>query len=111
MIHIGETVNSGHIFSYIRSPDNLWYQADDESVRKCDLNMIFADNNSYILCYTKASGKNLVSHETECLQSSTMTAHGPRSSTPICHDRTNLKSSGYEKIVSLNSTLILLMLI
>ena len=111
VIHIGGILNSGHIFSYIRSPDNLWYQADDESVRKRDLNIILADNNSYILCYTKASGKNLVSHETECFQFSTMMAYRPRSSTPICHDRTNPKSSDYEKIVTLYSTLILLMLI
>ena len=32
VIHVGENVNNGHIFSYIRSPDHKWCEAGDELV-------------------------------------------------------------------------------
>lgn len=32
LIHLGDTANNGHIFSYIRSPDDAWYTANDETV-------------------------------------------------------------------------------
>ena len=32
VVHLGETANNGHIFAYIRSPDNLWYRINDERV-------------------------------------------------------------------------------
>ena len=25
VVHLGETVDNGHIFVYVRAPDNLWY--------------------------------------------------------------------------------------
>lgn len=54
-MHLGENANNGHIFTYIRSPDNLWYKANDELVTPVNLNSVLNDNNSYILCYARLS--------------------------------------------------------
>ena len=106
--HLGETVNSGHIFSYIRSPDNTWYEADDELVKKTDLHVVLTDNNSYILCYTKTSEDNIISQEKELFQSFTEPLHKILSSTPIRLDDTICKSSDRQSAVTLNSILIIL---
>ncbi|CAF3597916.1 unnamed protein product [Rotaria sordida] len=55
IVHLGKTANNGHIFAYIRSPDNLWYKINDELVTSTDPKAVFSDNNSYVLWYTKLS--------------------------------------------------------
>lgn len=53
--HRGRTPNSGHIYSYVFSPDNHWYLANDEKLSPVDLNVVLNDENAYVLCYVKSS--------------------------------------------------------
>ncbi|CAF5175986.1 unnamed protein product, partial [Rotaria magnacalcarata] len=86
VVHIGETADSGHIFSYIRSPDNLWYKANDGLVQRIDLNAVLANNNSYILCYTKSSTAGQVLCETEFFKSYEESSRVLLFSTPMRRD-------------------------
>jgi ubiquitin C-terminal hydrolase len=59
LVHLGETTNNGHIFSYVRSPDDLWYKTNDELVTPVNLETVLSDKNSYILCYSKLSEEKI----------------------------------------------------
>ena len=53
VIHLGKKAHEGHVFSCIRSPDNLWYKIDDKSVTRVDLTWILKNSNAYMLFYSK----------------------------------------------------------
>ena len=55
VVHKGETPSSGHVFSYIRSPDGSWYEANDETVTKVQLNVVLGEKDAYVLCYARTS--------------------------------------------------------
>ena len=55
LVHSGEPTENGHIFSYVRCPDKLWYKADDELMTRVRSDAVLNDRNSYILCYSKES--------------------------------------------------------
>jgi hypothetical protein len=46
-------MHSGHYYSYVRSPNNRWYKADDTTMTQCDLNQVLTQHGAYILCYIK----------------------------------------------------------
>jgi len=87
LVHLGETADNGHIFSYVRSPDNLWYKTNDESITAINLNSVLADTNSYILCYAKLSEKNINLPQSADNTSRTQSARFLFSSTPVCSNR------------------------
>ena len=51
LVHVGSSMHSGHYFSYVRSPNNRWYKADDITMTQCDLNQVLTQHGAYILCY------------------------------------------------------------
>jgi ubiquitin carboxyl-terminal hydrolase 36/42 len=53
LVHVGSSMHSGHYFSYVRSPNNRWYKADDTTMTQCDLNQVLTQHGAYILCYLK----------------------------------------------------------
>ncbi|CAF4795442.1 unnamed protein product [Rotaria sp. Silwood1] len=53
LVHVGSSMHSGHYFSYVRSPNNRWYKADDTTMTQCDLNQVLTQHGAYILCYIK----------------------------------------------------------
>ena len=53
LVHVGSSMHSGHYFSYVRSPNNCWYKADDTTMTQCDLNHVLKQHGAYILCYIK----------------------------------------------------------
>lgn len=53
LVHVGSSMHSGHYFSYVRSPNNRWYKADDTTMTPCDLNHVLTQHGAYILCYIK----------------------------------------------------------
>ena len=53
LVHVGSSMHSGHYFSYVRSPNNRWYKADDTTMTLCDLNQVLTQHGAYILCYIK----------------------------------------------------------
>lgn len=53
LVHVGSSMHSGHYFSYVRSPNNRWYKADDTTMTPCDINQVLAHHGAYILCYIK----------------------------------------------------------
>ena len=53
LVHVGASMHSGHYFSYVRSPNNRWYKADDTTMTQCDLNQVLTQHGAYILCYIK----------------------------------------------------------
>ena len=53
LVHVGSSMHSGHYYSYVRSPNNRWYKADDTSMTQCDLNQVLTQHGAYILCYIK----------------------------------------------------------
>lgn len=56
LVHVGSSMHSGHYFSYVRSPNNRWYKADDTTMTLCDLNQVLTQHGAYILCYIKETG-------------------------------------------------------
>ncbi|CAF2149342.1 unnamed protein product [Rotaria magnacalcarata] len=102
VVHIGEAADSGHIFSYIRSPDNLWYKADDTSVQRIDLDTVLACNNSYILCYAKSSTAGQVLRETEFFKSYEESSRVLFSSTPVRRDGITCKIIDHQTSSPLN---------
>jgi ubiquitin carboxyl-terminal hydrolase 36/42 len=61
VVHLGEQADNGHIFSYIRSPDGFWYEANDSSITPVNLERVLSDNGAYVLCYAKASDVTTIS--------------------------------------------------
>ncbi|CAF0879275.1 unnamed protein product [Rotaria sp. Silwood1] len=51
LVHVGSSMHSGHYYSYVRSPNNRWYKADDTTMTQCDLNHVLTQYGAYILCY------------------------------------------------------------
>ena len=51
LVHVGSSMHSGHYYSYVRSPNNRWYKADDTSMTQCDLGQVLTQHGAYILCY------------------------------------------------------------
>jgi ubiquitin carboxyl-terminal hydrolase 36/42 len=63
LVHVGSSMHSGHYYSYVRSPNNRWYKADDSTMTQCDLNQVLTQHGAYILCYIKetepSTGSNI----------------------------------------------------
>ena len=51
LVHVGSSMHSGHYYSYVRSPNDRWYRADDTSMIPCDLKQVLTQHGAYILCY------------------------------------------------------------
>jgi ubiquitin carboxyl-terminal hydrolase 36/42 len=59
LVHVGSSMHSGHYFSYVRSPNNRWYKADDTTMTQCDLTQVLTQHGAYILCYIKETSSSL----------------------------------------------------
>jgi len=46
LVHVGSSMHSGHYYSYVRSPNNRWYKADDTSMTQCDLNQVLTQHGA-----------------------------------------------------------------
>lgn len=40
LVHLGHTSHSGHYYSYVRAPNDTWYKADDQRVRKLNIRIL-----------------------------------------------------------------------
>ncbi|CAF4499515.1 unnamed protein product, partial [Rotaria sp. Silwood2] len=105
VVHIGETVNSGHIHSYIKSPDALWYKADDELITKIDLSKVLADNDSYILFYTKFTNEKIIQWESQCSTPFKKSSNLILSSTPAHLGEQSLETFDDDTTIAKNFTL------
>ncbi|RNA13776.1 Ubiquitin carboxyl-terminal hydrolase [Brachionus plicatilis] len=52
LVHLGYTSHSGHYFSYVRGPNDVWYKADDQRVSAVQARDALAQH-AYILFYSK----------------------------------------------------------
>jgi ubiquitin carboxyl-terminal hydrolase 36/42 len=85
LVHVGSSMHSGHYYSYVRSPNNRWYKADDTSMTACDLSQVLTQHGAYILCYiqeTNMSASTKTSHE----YSTAMTNNGTHVNNGRRHD-------------------------
>jgi ubiquitin C-terminal hydrolase len=99
LIHLGDTAHSGHISTYIRSPDDAWYTANDEKILPTNLKHVLADNNSYLLCYVKLPEEKINFFVTGDINSSSRPSQVLLSSTPIrAHERTNESVNSYSPV-------------
>ncbi|CAF3717580.1 unnamed protein product [Rotaria sordida] len=51
--HIGDDLNSGHYYSYVRSVDNLWFLVDDAHCRNVSSTEVLNHSEALILFYAK----------------------------------------------------------
>jgi hypothetical protein len=60
LVHSGHTCHSGHYYSYVRSPNNIWYLMDDCSVHPVGITSVLRQS-AYILIYTldRAKGQTI----------------------------------------------------
>ncbi|CAF1219630.1 unnamed protein product [Rotaria sordida] len=63
IVHLGEETTSGHIYAYIRSPDALWYKANDKTITPVDINQALTNKDAYMLFYSKVTEDKLVFNE------------------------------------------------
>ena len=83
VVHQGQTPNSGHVFSYIRSPDGLWYEANDEVVTQVPLNVVLTEKDAYVLCYVQRSTQSSFHLDKTSIKSSIKSSSTVITSTPI----------------------------
>jgi hypothetical protein len=57
LVHLGYTSHSGHYYSYVRGPNNVWYKADDQQVNIVQ-SQDALEQNAYILFYNRISNNN-----------------------------------------------------
>ncbi|CAF0993146.1 unnamed protein product [Rotaria sordida] len=62
LVHVGSSMHSGHYYSYVRSPNNRWYKADDTTMTQCDLNHVLTQHGAYILCYINETEPSLTNN-------------------------------------------------
>ncbi|CAF2647245.1 unnamed protein product [Rotaria sp. Silwood2] len=63
VVYLGEEPTSGHIYAYIRSPDALWYKANDKTITPVDIKQVFTNTDAYMLFYSKVTEDKLVFNE------------------------------------------------
>ncbi|CAF4486075.1 unnamed protein product, partial [Rotaria magnacalcarata] len=83
VVHLGENATSGHVFTYVRSPDETWYTANDESMKSTRLDTVLGDKYAYILCYTKVPKSSAILSDTNMIISPARSSLFLNSSTPI----------------------------
>jgi hypothetical protein len=54
LVHLGNTSHSGHYYSYIKGPNNVWYKADDQRISTVQSRDALGQN-AYILFYNRIS--------------------------------------------------------
>lgn len=57
LVHLGHTSHSGHYYSYVRGPSDVWYKADDTQVSTVRVQDAL-DQNAYILFYNRIGQPN-----------------------------------------------------
>lgn len=55
IIHFGQNLNNGHLFAYVRGPNDYWYEANDSSVTLVTLHEVLSSHNVYMLFYTEVT--------------------------------------------------------
>ncbi len=51
--HNGSSPTYGHYISYVRSPKNKWFRADDEDMLEVDRSRVLNDRTAYLLSYMR----------------------------------------------------------
>jgi ubiquitin carboxyl-terminal hydrolase 36/42 len=83
VVHLGKKATSGHVLTYIRSPDGMWYKFNDELMTSVKLDIVLCDKDAYILCYTKVPKHKLTLSDIEMIKSPAHSSSFVTSSTPI----------------------------
>ena len=52
LVHLGFTSHSGHYYSYVRGPSDIWYKADDQQISTSQLQDALSQN-AYLLFYSR----------------------------------------------------------
>jgi ubiquitin carboxyl-terminal hydrolase 36/42 len=52
LVHLGYTSHSGHYYSYVRGPNDVWHKADDTQISTVRVQDAL-DQNAYILFYNR----------------------------------------------------------
>lgn len=55
IIHMGQCTNNGHLFAYVRGPNQCWYKADDSTITLVSLDEVLSSNNAYLLFYAEST--------------------------------------------------------
>ena len=58
LLHTGFSCTSGHYYSYVKGPDQVWYLANDKSITKSSIHKVLNDRWAYILFYKKILHQN-----------------------------------------------------
>ncbi|CAF3701085.1 unnamed protein product [Adineta steineri] len=51
IVHLGHEVDKGHLFAYIRGPDDMWYKANDSTITPVKVDQVLSTNDAYLLFY------------------------------------------------------------
>jgi hypothetical protein len=77
LVHLGYTSHSGHYYSYVRGPNNVWYKADDQQVNIVQ-SQDALEQNAYILFYNRISNNNNNNNNSSNMTISTTTINMPK---------------------------------
>lgn len=56
LVHSGHTVHSGHYYAFVRAPNGLWFEVNDECVRHVSIELVLRQQ-AYILFYSRCIPK------------------------------------------------------
>lgn len=57
LIHVGFGCRSGHYYSFVKAPNDMWFEANDSSISQASVSRVLNNNAAYILMYKRDSAK------------------------------------------------------
>ncbi|OMJ84054.1 hypothetical protein SteCoe_14925 [Stentor coeruleus] len=55
LVHVGFGCRSGHYYSFIKAPNDMWFEANDSCISQASLSRVLSNNGAYILMYKRDS--------------------------------------------------------
>lgn len=87
--HSGGGPHSGHYYSYVKSGNGNWFEANDSDVSKCSEQSVLNHKNAYLLSYVRSKGSALAN----AINAPTQSQKAPSLNKPFVRENAQASSS------------------